>query len=161
MNPVLSTARLAFVASCALLASLGLVGLGAGPASAATEEQAKYAKQAFSTTNNVRDNRDRVRLKHSDCLQKFANTQANLLADLGQLIHQDLGPILNKCNLNLTGENLALGYADGRKVVKAGWMKSADHRANILEKRYRVMAIAARKTATGQWIAVQLFGRKG
>ena len=108
----------------------------------------------------MRANRDKVRLKHSDCLQKFANAQATLLADLDKLVHQDLGPILNKCNLNLTGENLAIGYDTGKSVVKNGWMKSKLHRANILERRYRVMAIAARKTDLGLWVAVQLFGRK-
>ena len=94
-----------------------------------------------------------------------ANAQAGLLADqdivdLEPEDHQALGPILRKCHLSLAGENLALGYASGRKVVRQGWMRSAPHRANILERRYRLMAIAARKTQSGLWVAVQLFGRK-
>ena len=40
-----------------------------------------------------------------------------------------------------------------------GWMKSEDHRANILERRYRRMAIVARKGDDGRWYVSQVFGR--
>ena len=144
---------------CALLLSLGAVVLTAPPASA-TEAQTTYARSAFRATNEVRENRDRVPLKGSKCLQGFARRQATKLADLGKLVHQNLGPILDKCNLNLTGENLAMGYSTGRQAVKQGWMNSKPHRANLLERRYRVMAIAAAKTPLGSWVVVQLFGRR-
>lgn len=152
--------RTAVLSILMALATPFLVATTTVPADAATEEQATYAKQAFAATNNVREVRDKVRLRHSDCLQKFANAQANLLADLDDLVHQDLGPILDKCKLNLAGENLALGYATGKAAVKDGWMHSPGHKANLLEKRYRLMAIAARQTEKGRWVAVQLFGRK-
>lgn len=145
--------------SALMLSTFLVVGATQSPASAATEAQLKYARSAFRATNDVREDRDKVRVRQSKCLQKFANRQAAKLADLGELVHQSLGPILKECHLNLTGENLALGYATGGKAVKQGWMKSKPHRANLLERRYRVMAIAARKTPLG-WVVVQLFGRK-
>jgi len=152
--------RIVLVLLATLLATLAVGPLTAPGAAAATEEQRKYAKAAFRTTNAERVEHDKGRLKHNDCLQKYANRQAKLLAGTGDLVHQVLNPILDNCNLSLVGENLAIGYETGRKVVRQGWMKSPLHRANILEPRYRRMAIAARQTDDGQWVAVQLFGRK-
>jgi uncharacterized protein YkwD len=143
-----------------LLAVLVVGPVTAPGAAAATEEQRKYAKAAFRSTNAIRVDRDLVRLAHDDCLQKFANRQAKLLAGTGDLVHQALTPILEDCGMDLVGENLALGYESGRKCVRKGWMKSPLHRANILKESYRRMAIAARQTDDGLWVAVQLFGRK-
>ena len=36
------------------------------------------------------------------------------------MYHQDLGPILEECGLNMVGENVAYGYPNGRAVVAAG-----------------------------------------
>ena len=124
-----------------------------------------YSRQAFRTTNHVRVDREKVRTAGNPCLQRFANRQARSLAaddpdHLDPKDHQPLGPILKKCELNLVGENLALGFKSGRAAVRAGWMKSPSHRANVLERRYRLMALASRQTESGHWIAVQLFGRK-
>ena len=124
-----------------------------------------YSKQAFRTTNRVRVDREKLRTRANGCLQRFANRQARSLAaddpdHLDPKDHQPLGPILKKCELNLVGENLALGFENGRAAVKAGWMKSPSHRANVLERRYRLMALASRQTESGHWVAVQLFGRK-
>ncbi len=59
------------------------------------------------------------------------------------------------------GENLALGnFADDQAVV-AAWMASPGHRANILNKKFREIGVAAvAGTFEGQktWIAVQEFG---
>jgi len=61
--------------------------------------------------------------------------------------------------MRLVGENVAAGFPSGRSVVIDGWMKSEDHRANILERRYRRMAIVARKGDDGRWYVSQVFGR--
>ena len=39
-----------------------------------------------------------------------------------------------------------------------GWMRSAGHRANILNASYRRSVVAARASDDGAWYAVQLFG---
>ena len=57
------------------------------------------------------------------------------------------------------GENVAAGYPTGRAVVK-GWMGSPGHRANILQRRYRLVAVAARRSDSGTWYAAQVFGRR-
>jgi len=58
------------------------------------------------------------------------------------------------------GENLALGnFKDDKDLVRA-WMESPGHRANILNKRFSEIGIAAKKgTYEGKnvWLAVQTF----
>ena len=143
-----------------VLGSALLIGPLAVPATAASDTATTYAQQAYTTTNIVREDRDRVQLRKNDCLQKFADAQANRLAGSEVLDHQALNPILDVCNLSLVGENLALGFENGRAAVRQGWMKSSGHRANIVKSGYRLMAISARKTDSGRWVVVQLFGRK-
>jgi uncharacterized protein YkwD len=130
----------------------------APPAQAATA--AEYSASAFRATNHHRVEHDRVRLRHSDCLQRFARKQAVRMADREQMFHQALGPIMNTCHLQMSGENVAYGFPSGRAVVNKGWMHSAGHRANILEPRYRSMAIVARQAPDGTWYVSQVFGRK-
>jgi uncharacterized protein YkwD len=57
------------------------------------------------------------------------------------------------------GENVAYGYTSGREVVQ-GWMHSPGHRANILNRGFRVVAVAAAESDSGRWYAAQVFGRR-
>ena len=125
------------------------------PAQAATAASS-YAQEAFATTNQQRVRHDRVRLRQSDCLQDFARMQAKRMASKQTIFHQDLQAILDQCHLNLVGENVAVGFTSGKAVVNQGWMKSPPHRANILERRYRRMAVVARKGADGRWYVSQV-----
>jgi len=128
------------------------------PAQAATPA-ATYAHDAFVATNHQRVRHDRVRLTRSDCLQGFARRQARRMARKEEMYHQDLQKVLDACHLRRVGENVAYGFSSGRSVVDDGWMRSKDHRANILDRRFRRMAIAARKGADGRWYVSQVLGR--
>jgi uncharacterized protein YkwD len=130
------------------------------PAPAAVAEPAGYAKAAFKATNQERVERDRKRLQGNACLKGFAVSQAKTMARLEVVSHQALSPILTACNLQRVGENVAAGYPTGRAVVRKGWMKSTPHRKNILDRRFRLMAIAARKGDDGRWYVAQVFGRR-
>jgi uncharacterized protein YkwD len=145
------------VAALGLL--LGLLVVPAGSADAATPEAA-YAASAFKATNKERTDRDRVALKQADCLQKYATKQAKKMAQQQRIFHQALEPIENDCNLSRAGENVGYGFPTGKSLVVDGWMNSPPHRANILNRKYRLMAIAARKADDGRWYACQLFGTK-
>ncbi|QKE00602.1 CAP domain-containing protein [Nocardioides marmotae] len=127
------------------------------PAQAATPAK-EYAAQAFATTNKVRANHDRARLKQGACLRKAAARQAAAMAEQERIFHQDLTPLLESCGLSMVGENVASGYPTGKAVVRQGWMTSPGHRANILRKGYTRMGIAARKSG-GAWYVAQVFGR--
>jgi uncharacterized protein YkwD len=148
------------VALFVVAAFLPASSLLAPPAVAVTPAETTYASQAFKATNAKRVQHGLVRLKRYDCLHRFATAQARRMAAQRRIFHQDLGRILNACQLRMVGENVASGFRTGRAVVR-GWMSSPDHRANILNRRYRHMAIAARKGSDGFWYVAQVLGRKG
>ena len=45
------------------------------------------------------------------------------------------------------------------ELVQA-WMASPGHRANILNRGFRIVAVAARQSAGGRWYSAQVFGRR-
>ena len=62
----------------------------------------------------------------------------------------------------LIGENIALGNFNGDEDLVQAWMDSPGHRANILNKRYTEIGIAAEKglyKGKKVWLAVQIFGK--
>jgi uncharacterized protein YkwD len=145
------------VAALGLL--LGLLALPTTTAQAATADKV-YASDAFTATNHERTDRHRVALKQSSCLQKFATKQAKKMARAEQISHQPLDPIESDCHLMRAGENVAYGFPNGTSLVVDGWMKSPPHRANILNRKYRLMAIGAKLGDDNRWYVAQVFGAK-
>ena len=144
----------------ALVLAVGAAGPLAAPSPAAATGPAQtYANQAVRATNAVRVNHDLGELDGNACLRKAAAQQATRMAEQKRLFHQDLAPVLRRCGMSAVGENVAAGYATGRAAVRQGWMKSAGHRANILNGSYNRVAIAARRDDDGRWYAAQVFGR--
>ena len=145
-----------------LLAALAvLLGTTGAPADARTNTaEVRYAQQAFTATNANRAHHGLRPLKPHDCVQHAAVRQAKRMAQQERMFHQDLYAVLRDCGLNTAGENVAYGFRTGRSVVNDGWMHSAGHRANILNREYRLMAVGARKGDDGLWYAAQVFGRK-
>ena len=152
MRTPMSRTALAVVLTALLLSLL--------PASSAqAQSKEKYRQQARVVTNNARDNHDLAKLQKHTCVQKFARRQAVKMANQEKLFHQDLGVVLNRCDLSGVGENVAYGYPTGRAAVKA-WLKSPGHRANLLEPSYRMLGMAVRRSKDGTPYAVQVFGRR-
>ena len=144
-----------------LVTAAALTGLAPGrPAAAVASPESTYAAAAVRATNNARAENDRRALRVSDCLRGFAVRQAAAMAESGSMYHQDLGPVMDGCGLSTAGENVAYGYPSGRAVVRHGWMHSEGHRANILSRDYRLVAVAARRDAGGTWYVAQVFGRR-
>ena len=140
------------------VALVAFVALTAAPAPAATPGEVKYGNKVINLVNNIRDNHNRVELRKTKCLQRFANRQAERMAKQRRLFHQQLGPIQRRCGVGYVGENVAVGTISAKQMVRL-WMNSSGHRANILLRKYRLTGVAARK-AGGQWWAAQVFGRK-
>jgi len=58
------------------------------------------------------------------------------------------------------GENLALGNFENDKILVQAWMDSPGHRANILDRRFREIGVAAARgiyEGRTTWLAVQIF----
>lgn len=134
---------------------------GTWPAAQAASTASAYQRQAFKATNKQRVERDRIKLRHQQCVQRYAVRWARHMAETEELVHQDLDPIMDDCGLNLAGENIAYGFPSGKSVVNQGWMHSEGHRANILKRDYRLMGIGARRDDDGRWWVSQVFGRAG
>ena len=148
------------VAFAATLTMLVATGAATAPAQAKSPA-GKYAQQAFAATNANRTHNGLKALKANDCLRRVAVQQAKAMARQEQIFHQDLGTIMRKCKLNGAGENVAYGYPSGKSLVNDGWMQSEGHRANILNRKFRLMGIGAAKGNDGRWYVSQVFGRKG
>lgn len=144
-------------AVAAVLLALAVALLPGAPAQAQSTD--RYQRQARVLTNEERADHDRVRLRKQACVQRFARRHARRMAAEEEMFHQDLGRVMRRCDLSRVGENVAYGYPTGRAVVRA-WMKSSGHRANILERRYRLLGMATRRDDDGDMYAVQVFGRR-
>jgi uncharacterized protein YkwD len=146
--------------SVALLTATTLA-LLAGPLvqPALASVSASYENSAISHTNSERAQRDRVNLKKSNCLGRFAERQARAMAASRTLHHQPMRPILDACQLSQVGENVAFGYPSGTAVVDA-WMHSADHQQNLLNSRHRMIGLGAYQDAEGYWYVSEVLGRK-
>ncbi len=119
-----------------------------------------YLSAAIKATNGERTSRGLAPLGSSNtCLERFAVRQARKMADARQISHStNFSAIGPRCGLRLWGENVAqaLGSDQGRGVVGL-WMDSAKHRANILKRGYRQVAMGAVQRH-GSWWVVQVFG---
>ena len=132
----------------------------ASASAAAPTAAASYGDSAFAATNRQRAKRERAALRRNDCLHRHAVRQARKMANRERIWHQDLGRVLENCHMSRVGENVAYGYPTGRSVVNDGWMKSDGHRENILSRKFRLMAVAARKGDDGRWYVAQVFGAR-
>lgn len=157
----------AVVLGATLLAPAGPASAGAAPAATSAmtpraEQSAAvtYARTAMQATNKVRVSHDRAKFDRASCLAKRAWRQAHRMADQRRIFHQDLGGVLRACGLHIAGENVATGFANGNSVVYQGWMKSPPHRENILDRRFRLVAIGAVRAGDGRWYVSQVFGTR-
>lgn len=131
-----------------------------GPApSASARTPSGFQKGIHAITNEIRVAEDLEKLKKQRCVQKFAKKQARRMARQKRMYHQDLGPILQKCDLTSVGENVAYGFTSPEGVMDA-WMDSPGHRANILGEGYRLLGVGAKQSDEGRWYLAQVFGRK-
>ena len=141
------------------LTSAPTAGASSSESRAAATPQVAYATSAVQATNAARSQDDLRALDTDDCLQEFAGRQARAMANKQSLYHQDLGAIMRTCGLSMAAENVAAGYPSGPEAVR-GWPQSPGHRANIMQRRYRRVAVAARADSAGRWYTAQVFGRR-
>ena len=137
-----------------LLAAVFVVG-PVGTAAAAPSDT--YEADAIRYTNAERTKRGLVALRAQACLDKYAERLAVALSREQRLRHSNLSTIARDCRLRTVGENVAYGYPSGKAVV-AGWMGSSGHRANILNRSFRLIGLGAVQDGRGRWWVAQTFG---
>jgi len=158
----LLTAAVAVVATLvAVVGSTAPAGAETRVVGSSTADRAilSYQSAIFSASNTVRRLHARPTFRHQACVQRYAARQAGRMARQQRMFHQDLRPVLRNCHLSKAGENVAYGFLTGLAVVVDGWMKSPEHRRNLLDADFRLLGSGARLGADGLWYAVQVFGR--
>jgi uncharacterized protein YkwD len=142
----------------ALLALLTFIGLA--PASAATSSSA-YEKEVISATNSYRASLNKAAVKHQSCVDKWAEDQAQWMADTKKFAHREgrLRKIMKDCRLTGASENIAWNFPSGSKTVTA-WKNSAGHAKNMRAPKMRFVGVGAVLDSDGQWWVAQVFGTR-
>jgi hypothetical protein len=132
------------------------------PVSALATEQ-----RIIALTNVERQNAGLAPLTVNAALMQAASIQSDNMARLDTMSHDLPGtaqPTMTDRAAAVgykyawLGENIAYGYADADAVV-AGWMGSAEHRANILRANYTEIGVSVAYTAQGRPYYTQEFGQ--
>jgi uncharacterized protein YkwD len=148
---------LARIALAATLAA-GLTGLTASPASATVTQRTKM----YRATNHSRVNHEVRRVGIHDRVSKLARRHSMAMAAKGGIFHTSASVIQNRyldgLDWNLWGENV--GVTTGTVAeLQAAFMDSPLHRANILDRRFRRVAVGTYRDDRGLlWVTIVFWG---
>ena len=151
-----------------LAASLGFIGfVGSAPASAAPSYGDRVESSVITSTNHKRAQRDRRTVRSNACLDRMAESWARHLAQTNSMFHRRLGRVLGACNRSYVSENLCkypvspgMTAAQIAQSTVNAWMRSTEHRHNLLSTRPRVIGVGMARSANGNyWLIVQNFAR--
>ena len=145
-------------------ALLGVV-VAASPAEAAAPTTAKLETDIVNWTNQWRVKAGCAKLRLDGNLTKAARTQSVWMARTARFSHVGSANSTFVTRIKAAGysaplaENIAYGYRDGAGVVTA-WMKSAPHKANILNCKAKAVGVGAAYAANGTPYYTQDFGSR-
>lgn len=125
-----------------------------------------YGRRVLTLTNIQRARHGCGALRWQDKLQRSAQLHTNLMSSrdiLSHLLANELGLVARILRVgyhpwSLLAENIAVGYTSPSAVMTA-WMKSPEHRRNILDCRLRDLGVGVRVDDYGTVWWTQDFGR--
>ncbi|HEV3143850.1 MAG TPA: CAP domain-containing protein [Gemmataceae bacterium] len=121
-------------------------------------------KALVQLTNEARKKEDLPELKVNAKLMKAARNHSANMAKQEKMAHEldDKNPADRLKDLGYAvghlGENVAFGQEKPQEAMET-WMKSDDHRANILGKDFTEMGVGVAKSAKGTLYWTQVFAR--
>jgi uncharacterized protein YkwD len=120
-------------------------------------------REIFDRVNAERDERGLEPVGWDEDLAELARDWSREMADSGQLRHQDLRSVLQDRQVEgyaSLGENIfsGRGQVNAGRIHK-GWMRSEDHRGNVLEPGWDRLGVGVVCTEDGATWATQEFGR--
>ncbi len=144
-------------AALTMLVTLALAGMLLAPAALAGEyrERSKVQRR----TNVTRVNHDVRRVDLNDRISDLVRRHSMKMAERGKLFHtvDPARTYLDGIAWSRWGENV--GYTDGTVAdMHQAFMVSPLHRANILDGRYRRVAIGAVRVDGTLWVTVFFWG---
>jgi uncharacterized protein YkwD len=134
-------------------------------AAVATDESAMTPEEVVYFTNQERVKRGLQPLALSTQLSRAAAAKASDMMKEQYYGHAQWERFIRVSGYNycLAGENLAMNFTDSREVVTA-WMRSSEHRDNLLKSGYREIGVAVvrgrYKTIEDATFVVQMFGSR-
>ena len=144
----------------ALVAALmtGLSTMAIAPAGAATLSP---RARMYRATNHSRVNHEIRRVNIQDRISRLARRHSIAMANRGRIFHTSTSVInntyLDGVNWSWWGENV--GAAGSISDLQQAFMQSDDHRRNILDKRFRRVAVGTYKDDNGVfWVTVFFYG---
>ena len=134
---------------CALAVALAGVLVSATPAASLDRREQSLA----TMTNTARHWRELPRLVGRARLRAAAERQSVRMAKRGRLFH---GSLAWTSGLRCWGQNV--GKGPSVRAVFRAFMRSADHRANMLDRSYRRAGYGVFKTGGAVWVTVNFAG---
>jgi uncharacterized protein YkwD len=132
------------------------------PADASSAEE-QMARAVFDRVNAERAERGLEPVEWNEELAAVARSWSAEMARRGQIQHQDVGAVLQRevlSGFQGIGENVfqATGPVPAG-TIHAGWMRSDDHRVNVLNPGWDRLGIGVHCAEDGSVWATQEFGR--
>jgi uncharacterized protein YkwD len=132
------------------------------PADASSAEE-QIARAVFDRVAAERQERGLAPVEWNDQLAEVARRWSAEMARSGQLAHQDVRELLGSeelTGLEALGENVfqATGPVPAG-TIHAGWMRSDDHRVNVLNPGWDRLGVGVHCAEDGSVWATQEFGR--
>ncbi len=166
-----STARLVLATTLTLAVTAGIAIVAALPASAATwaprtsqsfdpqRDLDEFESRILIRVNRARERRglSKVRVFQS-CVDGYSERWSQKLRSSGEMVHRDLGAVLDGCDLNWVGENLVSGTALRPRAAVRAWMDSPPHRQVLMKRRAVWAGVGVRVGSDGRTYAVLNFG---
>jgi uncharacterized protein YkwD len=126
-----------------------VIALLLGSATADASPAPRAERKLTHLINRARVTRGLPRLARSDSLVAFARDEAKRMVRLTTLVHSSTKPC------SYWGEDIGATPYGPWALFKA-WMASAEHRANILNGRFRRIGVGGMRSAGYLWGAVEL-----
>ncbi|MEW6058923.1 MAG: CAP domain-containing protein [Actinomycetota bacterium] len=124
---------------------------------AADAASAQPRDRMLALTNQDRSEHDKIQLALDAQLSRYAKQHSRQMADKGYLFHTtDLAAKLKGRDWSVGGENV--GVASTLASLEKAFMRSKNHRKNILRKGFDFAAVGVFKKDGDFWVTVIFYG---
>lgn len=126
----------------------------------ASVQYSDFETEVMNQINNYRNSIGLVKLSRLNLVSKEAETHSFYMLQNGTLSHDNFAirtqNLMNNAAAINIAENVAYGYKTAEELLNA-WLRSAEHRQKIEEKRYTDFGISAKYNPNGGYYVTQIF----
>lgn len=142
--------------SIAIIAVIVLT-LSTGVAHAGSFKPARARSKMIHFVNHYRVQHGAAKLRMNRGVVRIAQRHSRKMASSRRLFHSsDMWTKLRGRNASCWGENIGMGPSVWR--VFKGWVRSSEHRANMLNRRFRRTGIGVARSHGSLWVTMIFYG---